>query len=102
MAIRGSSADAPGEVSSGHLQATRGCLTAAKKRRLKFIGLDAFESADRSSLIEIMTFMIAALLSLPFVLAKHRADAILIFFLLPFGPIGTIAKLFWISDIKAN
>jgi hypothetical protein len=31
---------------------------------------------------------------LPFVLAKHRPNAILIFFLLPFGPIGVIAKLF--------
>jgi glycosyltransferase involved in cell wall biosynthesis len=34
-------------------------------------------------------------LSLPFVLAKHRPDAILIFFLLPSGPIGAIAKLFF-------
>jgi glycosyltransferase involved in cell wall biosynthesis len=53
------------------------------------------KQADRSSLFEMMTFMIAALLSLPFVLAKHRPDAILIFFLLPSGPIGAIAKLFF-------
>lgn len=50
---------------------------------------------DRSNLFEMLTFVIAALFRLPFVLIKHRPDAVIIFFSLPCGPLGLVAKLFY-------
>ena len=49
---------------------------------------------DRSSLLEKLTFVTFASCRLPFVLAKHRPTAVIVFFSLPCGPLGLLTKLF--------
>src|SRR2546421_12151238 len=51
--------------------------------------------ADRSNLFEMLTFTAAAFLRLPFILKKYRPDALIVFFSLPSGPLGLVAKLFF-------
>jgi glycosyltransferase involved in cell wall biosynthesis len=51
--------------------------------------------SDRSGLFEMLTFLMMALVRLPFVLAKYRPDGLLIFFSLPSGPLGLVAKFFY-------
>jgi glycosyltransferase involved in cell wall biosynthesis len=41
----------------------------------------------------MLTFVVAALFRLPFVLAKHQPDGLIIFFSFPSGPLGLVAKL---------
>jgi UDP-N-acetylglucosamine:LPS N-acetylglucosamine transferase len=48
---------------------------------------------DQSNVFEMATFIPAALVQLPFILSKHRPEALLIFFTLPSGPIGLVANL---------
>lgn len=50
---------------------------------------------DRSSLFEMLTFLIFALCRLPFFLTRHRPDGLIVFFSLPCGPIGLVAKIFY-------
>ena len=50
---------------------------------------------DRSNLFEMLTFMLAALFSLPFILGRDRPDGLIIFFSLPSGPLGLVAKIFF-------
>lgn len=49
---------------------------------------------DRSSLLEMLTFVALAVCRLPFVVAEHRPDALIVFFSLPCGPLGLLARLF--------
>lgn len=49
---------------------------------------------DRSGIFEMLTFMIGALCSLPFILTRRRPDALLVFFSLPSGIVGLAAKVF--------
>jgi glycosyltransferase involved in cell wall biosynthesis len=50
---------------------------------------------DRSNLFEMLMFLTFALCRLPFVLAKHGPNAVIVFFSLPCGPLGLLAKLFF-------
>ena len=49
---------------------------------------------DRSNVFEMLSFVMAAFFRLPFILAKHQPDALIIFFSLPSGPLGLVAKIF--------
>ena len=55
----------------------------------------ARKRADRSSIFGMMTFALAALLSLPSILRKHQPDGLIVFFSIPSGPIGVVAKFFF-------
>lgn len=49
--------------------------------------------ADRSNLFEMLTFVLSALFRLRSILRKHQPNGLIIFFSLPSGPIGVVAKL---------
>lgn len=51
--------------------------------------------ADRSNLFEMLTFVLSALFSLRSTLRTHQPNALIIFFSLPSGPVGVVAKLFF-------
>lgn len=49
---------------------------------------------DRSSIMEMLSFLVAALCSLPRILREERPNALIIFFSLPSGPIGLAGRIF--------
>jgi glycosyltransferase involved in cell wall biosynthesis len=51
--------------------------------------------ADRSSVLEMFTFIMSSLLFLPSVISKYRPDGLIAFFSIPSGPIGAAARLFF-------
>lgn len=53
------------------------------------------QRADRSSVPEMFSFMLSALLVFPFVRAKYRPEALIAFFSLPSGPVGAVAHFFY-------
>ena len=51
------------------------------------------ERADRSSIPEMASFVLRAALALPGVVRRSRADACIVFFSLPCGPLGMLFRL---------
>ena len=70
-----------------------GCRTeeGVSVRRIKCIR----QRPDRSNLFEMMTFLVVALLSLPAILRRNQPNGLIVFFSLPSGPIGAVAKIFF-------
>jgi glycosyltransferase involved in cell wall biosynthesis len=70
-----------------------GCRTeeGVSVRRIKCIR----QRPDRSNLFEMMTFLVVAVLSLPSILRRNQPNGLIVFFSLPSGPIGAVAKIFF-------
>jgi glycosyltransferase involved in cell wall biosynthesis len=70
-----------------------GCRTeeGVSVRRIKCIR----QRPDRSNLFEMLTFLVVALLSLPSILRRDQPNGLIVFFSLPSGPIGAVAKIFF-------
>lgn len=51
--------------------------------------------ADRCSVLEMLSFTVSSLFSLPFLRAEYQPDALIVFFSLPSGPVGAAADLFY-------
>ncbi len=52
-------------------------------------------NADRSNVFEMFSFTLSSLLVLPSVHARYRPEALIVFFALPSGPVGTAAHFFY-------
>jgi len=53
--------------------------------------------ADRSNLFEMATYVASAALALPGVIRTEKPDAAIVFFSMPCGPLGLLAR--WLADI---
>jgi glycosyltransferase involved in cell wall biosynthesis len=51
--------------------------------------------AGRSSLLQMLLYLLSALLHLPFILRREGPDAVIAFFGFPCGPIALLARMFW-------
>jgi glycosyltransferase involved in cell wall biosynthesis len=50
---------------------------------------------ERSNIVEMASFTVGAMLSLPQVIRRLRPDACIVFFSIPGGPVGLLARLAW-------
>ncbi len=57
--------------------------------------INAFRTRkERSSIIQMLIYIISALIHLPFIIRKERPDVLIVFFGFPGGPIGLAVRLF--------